>query len=85
MKNKLIDVSIKTMIGQLPDIITNNNESIRNEFDHIYIPAKYDPDTDTVSNDTLILQKIDNTNGGIQDGHIITTKIECYAISVEKI
>jgi hypothetical protein len=39
MKNKLIDVSIKTMIGQLPNIITKNNESIRNEFDNIYIPG----------------------------------------------
>ena len=48
MKNKLTDVSIKTMVGQLPKIITQNNESIRNEFDHIY----------DSSLDTLILPKI---------------------------
>lgn len=34
--NKLIDVSIKTMIGNLPAIINKNNESISNEFEHIY-------------------------------------------------
>ena len=30
MKNQLIDVSIKTMVGQLPQIISKNNEYIEN-------------------------------------------------------
>ncbi len=85
MKNKLIDVSIKTMIGQLPDIITKNNESIRNEFDNIYIPGQYDPEQDSMSKDTIIVPEIDTTNRGTHDGHILTTKIECYAISLDRI
>ena len=85
MKNNLIDVSIKTMIGQLPDIITKNNESIKNEFDRIYIPAHYDQETGTSTKDTIIVQEIDTTNKGTQPGQILTTSIDCYAISLDHI
>lgn len=55
MKDKLIDVSIKTMVGQLPQIITQNNEIIENTFDSIYDDQK----------SILILPKIDTTKSNI--------------------
>lgn len=35
MHNSLIDVSVVTMIGNLPGIINRNNESIRKEFSDV--------------------------------------------------
>lgn len=55
MKDKLIDVSIKTMVGQLPQIITQNNKKIENTFDSIYDDQ----------NSILILPKIDTTKSNI--------------------
>ena len=80
MKNKLIDVSIKTMIGQLPDIITNNNESIRSEFDRLYLPK-----SDTILHDTIIVEEVDTTNKGTQDGIVRSKFIECNNLSVKTI
>ena len=36
MINELIDVSISTMIGNLPDIINRNNDAIENEFAKVF-------------------------------------------------
>lgn len=36
MINYLKDIKKETLIGQLPDVINNNNESIRNEFNWIF-------------------------------------------------
>lgn len=36
MINELIDVSISTMIGNLPDIINRNNDAIENEFAQVF-------------------------------------------------
>jgi hypothetical protein len=38
-----------------------------------------------MSKDTIIVPEIDTTNRGTHDGHILTTKIECYAISLDRI
>lgn len=59
MKNDLINVTIKTMVGQLPKIITQNNEYIREEFDHIY----------DSSHDTLILPHINTNYYQTNDSH----------------
>lgn len=80
MKNKLIDVSIKTMIGQLPDIITNNNESIRSEFDRLYLPK-----SDTILHDTIIVEEVDTTNKGTQNGIVRSKFIECNNLSVKNV
>lgn len=81
MKNNLIDVSIKTMVGMLPDIITKNNDSIRQEFDNLYIPG----DLATGTKDCLIIPKIDTTKGWTQEGEIITNNLKCYKISVDSL
>ena len=36
MTNSLIDVSITTMIGNLPGIINKNNNSLKAEFDSLF-------------------------------------------------
>lgn len=41
MLNFLLDVSSNTPVAMLPEIVSHNNEAIRNEFDNIY-----DPDND---------------------------------------
>lgn len=40
MLNYLLDVSSNTPVAMLPEIVTHNNDAIRNEFDNIYDPEK---------------------------------------------
>lgn len=54
MLNQLLDVSIKTMIGMLPDIINSNNEYITDAFDNIY---------DSSSN--RLIKSLYNPNGNV--------------------
>lgn len=84
MTNSLIDVSIKTMVGQLPDIITKNNHSINDEFNKLYQPAGYFNDTVHIS-DTLILPIIDTTKVADIDGLIISKKIQTDVLDVKNI
>ena len=58
MNNQLIDVSIKTMIGMLPEIINSNNKTIKDEFDSLIdssgniIKNVYIPDNGVVNSYT---------------------------------
>ena len=36
MHNNLIDVSIVTMIGNLPEILNRNNQAVKDEFDYVF-------------------------------------------------
>lgn len=87
MTNSLIDVSIKTMVGQLPDIITKNNHSINDEFDKLYQPAGYlDNENPTVyTPDTLILPVVDTTKVPGIDGLVISKKIQTDVLNVKNI
>lgn len=76
MINPLIDVSIKTMVGQLPDIITKNNESINKEFALLIDEHGSATESNPEGLMTLIVPSIDTTNGGIQDGQITSYAIK---------
>lgn len=87
MTNSLIDVSIKTMVGQLPDIITKNNHSINDEFHKLYQPAGYlNSENPTVyTPDTLILPVVDTTKDPGIDGLVISKKVQTDVLNVKNI
>jgi hypothetical protein len=77
MHNSLTDVSIVTMIGNLPEIINRNNKSVKDEFDYVFEyddngqnpKLKADVDSNSVTANTGYFQNL-NFNGVVLNSSI---------------
>lgn len=77
MDNKLIDASIKTMIGQLPTIINHNNDMIENEFAVIMDPTTRKMKLDVESNNVKATTGV-FTNLVVNNVQIDSSSLEHY-------
>lgn len=77
MDNKLIDTSIRTMIGQLPTIINYNNDMIENEFALIMDPSTRKMKLDVESNNVKAITGM-FTNLVVNNVQIDSSSLENY-------
>ena len=78
MKNKLIDVSIVTMIGNLPTILNRNNKYVSEEFDTIRTEDNkmvLDVSTASVTAGTGIFNNVNVTNVNATQGKFTDIKV----------
>ncbi len=73
----ILDVSIKTMIGQLPYIINQNNKEIQDQFDNIYnsteniLIKSIDTTKDTTDDSSHYVKSFNGTFTNLQTDYII--------------
>lgn len=91
MHNSLIDVSVTTMIGNLPEIINRNNESIKKEFSDVLFSyddnnsnpkLKVDVECNYVTAQTGSFQNL-NFNGQVLNSSIVQ-KYNALDVSVSE-
>lgn len=76
MTNKLLDASIKTMIGQLPSIINYNNDMIEREFDGIVDSSTHKMKLDVQANN------VNATTGSFSN--LIVNNVQLDASTLEQ-